>query len=78
MTGCAYRLRAWPELPPPFRIAPVLRTLSRMTLEPLTHESFLERTRLEPRQAEALLEALVAQACVEHIDCTAAPDSGSR
>jgi hypothetical protein len=76
VTPYAYRLRAWPELPPPLRTAQVLRTLSRMTLEPVTHEWFLERTRLEPAQAEALLEALVAQECVERIDFTAAPHHG--
>jgi hypothetical protein len=76
VTRCAYRLTAWPELPAPLRTVPVLRTLSRMTVEPVTREWFLELTRLGPEQAEALLEALVAQDCVQLFDCTAAADPG--
>lgn len=74
MTRYAYRLRAWPALPAAFRTAPVLRALSRMTLGPVTHEWFLDRTRLAPAQAEALLGDLVAHEFVERIDFAAASD----
>ena len=74
MTRYAYRLRAWPELPAGFRTAPVLRALSRMTLGPVTHKWFLDRTRLAPEQAEALLAGLVASDYIERIDFGAAPD----
>ena len=74
MTCYAYRLRAWPELPAFFRTAPVLRALSRMTLGPVTHNWFLDRTRLDPAQAETLLADLVAQEYVERIDFAAASE----
>ena len=74
MTRYAYRLRAWPELPDAFRTAPVLRALSRMTLGPVTHAWFLDRTRLAPAQAEALLARLVAHEYLERIDFAAASD----
>ena len=61
MTRHAYRLQAWPELPEAFRTAPVLRALSRMTLEPVTHAWFLDRTRLAPTEAERLLAYLVTR-----------------
>jgi hypothetical protein len=71
VTRYAYRLRAWPELPACFRTAPVLRALSRMTLGPVTHGWFLDRTRLAPEQAEALLHELVAHEYAERIDFAA-------
>ena len=77
MTRYAYRLRAWPELPACFRTAPVLRALSRMTLGPVTHKWFMDRTRLAPAQAEALLASLVAHEYVDLIDFAAAPEARS-
>lgn len=65
MTRCTYRLRAWPILPPGVRTAPVLRVLSRMTLESVAHDWFLDQTRLRPAQAEELLANLVALGYVE-------------
>lgn len=73
MTPYAYRLRAWPELPEDFRTAPVLRAFSRMTLGPVTHAWFLDRSRLAPAEAEALLASLVDREYVERIDFAAAP-----
>jgi DNA-binding IclR family transcriptional regulator len=77
VTRYAYRLRAWPELPQRFRTAPVLRALSRMTLGPVTHTWFLDRTRLAPTEAERLLAYLVAREYVERIDFAASLDAGS-
>jgi hypothetical protein len=74
VTRHEYRLRAWPDLPEGFRTGPVLRVLSRMTLAPVTHTWFLDRTRLAPAQAEALLRELVAHEYVERIDLAAAAD----
>lgn len=74
MTRYAYRLKAWPELPAWLRTAPVLRALSRMTLGPVTHKWFMDRTRLSPAQAEALLASLVALEYVERVDFAAASD----
>jgi hypothetical protein len=45
-----------------------------MTLGPVTHRWFLDRTRLAPTEAERLLADLVAHECVERIDFAAAPD----
>lgn len=74
MTHYAYRLRVWPELPEVFRTAAVLRALSRMTLGPVTHTWFLDRTRLAPAEAERLLAELIAGEYVERIDFAAALD----
>jgi hypothetical protein len=74
MTSHEYRLRAWPELPEEFRTVPVLRALSRMTLEPVTHTLFLDLTRLNPTEAERLLADLIAREYVERIDSAAEPD----
>lgn len=54
-----YRLRAWPDLPPHWRTAPLLRTLSRMSIGPMTHERFLHHSRLQPPHADRVLELLV-------------------
>ncbi len=74
MTRYAYRLRSWPELPERFRTAPVLRALSRMTLGPVTHTWFLERTGLASEEAHGLLAQLLAGECIERIDFAAAPE----
>jgi hypothetical protein len=76
MKRYAYRLKAWPELPVRLRTAPVLRTLSRMTCGPVTHNWFVDSTRLPAERAEALLAHLMEGECVERIDFAAGREEG--
>jgi hypothetical protein len=64
----AYRLKAWPDLPVRLRTAPVLRTLSRMSHGPVTHNWFVHSTRLPVLEAEALLACMEEQEWIECID----------
>lgn len=64
----AYRLRAWPDLAPRHRTAAILRTLSRMTIGPVTHRWFLERVQLPEPEADALIVFLVDIEALEVID----------
>lgn len=59
-----YRLLAWPDLPPHWKTAPLLRALSRMSLGPMTHERFLFHSRLEAPHAERVLGTLMRQGFV--------------
>lgn len=63
-----YRLRNWPELPSALRTADVLRSLSRMSLGPVSKSWFTAKTRLSSSAAAQLLEELVSQGAVEKID----------
>ena len=42
----------------------MLRTLSRMSIGPMTHDRFLHHSRLAPPQAQCVLEQLVDQGAV--------------
>ena len=59
-----YTLRSWPDLPAAWRTAPLLRTLSRMSIGPMTHERFLHHSRLPPPQAQRVLDQLVQDGSV--------------
>lgn len=54
-----YRLRSWPDLPAEWKTAPLLRTLSQMSVGPMTHDRFLYHSRLKPAHAERVLDQLV-------------------
>lgn len=69
----AYRLRSWPELPSAFCTADVLRSLSRMSLGPVTSHWFSRKTRLDPHMATRLLDRLVAQGAVERLELMPLP-----
>lgn len=64
----AYRMRAWPEIPPHVRTAPVLRAMSRMSWGPLTHGWILRNCGLSEGQAECLIDLLVAEGAVERFE----------
>jgi hypothetical protein len=64
----AYRMKVWPDLPVHLRTGPVLRTLSRMSCGPVTHDWVLGHCKLPAAEAEQLLARLVAQDCAERIE----------
>lgn len=64
----AYRLRAWPELPPRCGTAAVFRSLSRMYAGPVSLTWFARNAGMETKAADALLELLVLQGAVEKIN----------
>jgi hypothetical protein len=63
-----YRLKAWPELTEPGRTAEIYRMLSVMSSRPVNRQWILTRTRMEPRQLEALLRKWVSEGAIEVID----------
>lgn len=75
----AYRLKAWPDLHPRYRTAPILRALSRMTLGPVTHKWLVAQAGLPPEDVEALLRRLVAMDAVHVLDlgATGMHDAGA-
>lgn len=68
--GCIYRLRHWPDLPDPLRIAPVLRVLSVMSHRPVNRHWILSSTGLETYEVDALLQILERQDAVHVIDAS--------
>jgi hypothetical protein len=63
-----YRLRAWPDLAEAGRTAGVYQLLSVMSNRPVTRQWIAMRSRMEPRQVDALLRQLVAAGAVDVID----------
>jgi hypothetical protein len=63
-----WRLRVWPDLPLHQRTAPVLRTLSRMSCGPVSHQWVLDHCKLPPAEAEQLLDRLLEQDCVQLLE----------
>ncbi|MCJ0766145.1 hypothetical protein [Variovorax terrae] len=67
----AYRLRSWPPLNGSARTAGVLRTLTRMTLGPMSAQRFVTGSGLTQADGERLLKRLVDADYVEEIDIKA-------
>jgi hypothetical protein len=63
-----FRLKAWPQLPEAGRTAEIYRMLSVMSSQPVNRQWLLARTRMAPRQLDALLQALIAEGALEVID----------
>ena len=63
-----FRLKAWPQLPEAGRTAEIYRMLSVMSSQPVNRQWLLARSRMAPRQLDALLQALVAEGALEVID----------
>ncbi|MCJ0763492.1 hypothetical protein [Variovorax terrae] len=66
--GLAYRLKAWPELPPSLQTAEVYRVLSFMSLRPVRLSWMVSSSRLSAEAARQLMGVLDATHSVEVID----------
>ena len=53
-----YRLRTWPELPDPLRVAPMYRILSTMSVQPVTRGWMESQPGVKPLQLRSLLDFL--------------------
>jgi len=71
--GLIYRLKHWPELPPPQRTADIYRALSLMSNRPVNRAWFLKHSRMKAKQLDRLLDGLVAQGAVEVFDAASLP-----
>ena len=63
-----FRLRSWPQLPEDGRTAEIYRILSVMSSQPVNRHWLLTRSRMAPREIDALMAKLVAEGAVEVID----------
>ncbi|TFZ01352.1 hypothetical protein [Ramlibacter rhizophilus] len=69
----AYRLRAWPTLPPSQCNARVWRLMSTMSVRPVDRGWMLEQSRLAPEELDALIDTLRRDRVVEVIELPASP-----
>ena len=53
-----YRLRTWPELPDPLRVAPIYRILSTMSVQPVTRGWMEMQPGVQRGQLRSLLDFL--------------------
>lgn len=63
-----FRLKAWPQLPESGRTAEIYRMLSVMSSQPVNRQWLQSRSRMAPRQLDALLQNLIAEGALEVID----------
>ncbi|HSV35858.1 MAG TPA: hypothetical protein VLI46_09885 [Ramlibacter sp.] len=66
-TGFAYRLQAWPQLPPTDRIAPIYRALSVMSTRPVSVAWFSRRSGLPTDRAQDIVNWLVSQGYAQEL-----------
>lgn len=63
-----YRLRAWPQLEEAGRTAVIYRMLSVMSNRPVSRHWMLERSHMQPREIDSLLDQLQEVGALEVID----------